>query len=561
MVAKSVISALQKEGVLKKDALPRLREFERVKQGNVLDFVVAEQLMTSDRVIPMLRDAYQLPVVDLHATAINGDSLRMLPIGLCLEYDIVAFSHTDEHIWVAMAHPENRDILAFIKQRTGREVMPFLSDRGSIRTAIERSADASAEAEAVSIRQLVEHAATAGLSAEVMAKETPIIELVNRLIRFGLKRAASDMHIEPGVDHVVIRYRIDGLLHELFTLPVELLAPVIARIKIQSRLRLDEHMRPQDGRFAFIEDSRNVAIRVSVIPTLYGPKTALRFLDTDSAKLSLTSIGLTADHVEQLRTSLGASHGLILVTGPTGSGKTTTLYSMLNALHKRSVNISTIEDPIEYHIPGVNQIQVNGQVGLDFSDGLRSILRQDPDIIMVGEIRDRETAQIAINAALTGHLVLSSLHTNSAAGAIPRLVDMGIEPYLIASTLRAVVGQRLVRTVCSKCHQPMTTDEVPELLAGPLRAIPEVAAKHALTYAEGAGCPACLGTGYVGRTGLFEVMPIDATFHDVIMSRPNSRMLEEHAVGRGMKTLADDAVRKILDQKTTPTEVARVLTM
>jgi len=560
MVAKNVVSVLQKEGLLRKDAMPRLREFERRRFGNVLDFLQHERLATSDQVIPLLRDAYQLPVLDLRQVQIAPETFALLPAEFCREYAVAAVSHTDQHIWVAMADPENRDVLDFIRQRTGREVIVQFADRVSILKTIDELHDGSASADERSIRQLIDAARASGASAEVMAQETPIIELLQRMIRFGLKRGASDLHIEPGVDGVSIRFRIDGLLHELFSLPPELLAPVIARVKILARMRIDEHLRPQDGRFSFRDENRNVAIRVSVIPTLYGLKAALRFLDTDSAKLSLSGIGLSNEQIAQLRLALGAPHGLVLVTGPTGSGKTTTLYGMLNALQRRSMNISTIEDPIEYHLPGVNQVQVNNQVGLDFSDGLRSILRQDPDIILVGEIRDRETAQIAINAALTGHLVLSSLHTNSAAGAIPRLIDMGVEPYLIASTLRVIVGQRLVRTVCRECGKSETAQEVPEVLAEPLRKHPDVAERRTVTYLAGAGCERCLQTGFSGRTGLFEILPVDADIHETVMARANSRTIEQRAVSRGMRTLADDAARKIINHVTTPAEVARVLT-
>jgi type II secretory ATPase GspE/PulE/Tfp pilus assembly ATPase PilB-like protein len=345
---------------------------------------------------------------------------------------------------------------------------------------------------------------------------------------------------------------MDGMLHQFFTLPKELLAPIIARTKILSQIRIDEHMRPQDGRFSFDESGYKVAVRLSIIPTLHGQKASLRFLDTDNENLSLNTLGLEKNNRENLKKILGFTNGMVLITGPTGSGKTTTLYSLIKEINNQQVNISTIEDPIEYHLTGANQIQVNPHVDLNFASGLRSILRQDPDIIMIGEIRDKETATIAINAAMTGHLVLTSLHTNSAAAAIPRLLDMGVEPYLIASTLKAIIGQRLVRNICASCKTEFVVDSIPKEL------VEKYSATEKPIAAKGQGCPECLNTGYSGRTGIFEVLNVDEDIHDLIINRAHSSSIEAAAIAKNMKSMYEDGIIKVLNKQTTLEEVIRV---
>lgn len=543
MVAKNVIDILQKEGVLQKRALPRLRDFQKSSSGNILDFITREHIASSESIIPMLRDTYKVPVVDLAVEDIDLNTARLLPRELCFENVMVPFAISDTDIAVAMNNPDDQNLVAFVAQRLQRRVIPYLAERKGILEILAAAFDQSAEDSRDQIRELIARAESFTGSAEAMAMEMPVVKLLNHLIAFALRSKASDLHIEPGDDTVALRFRIDGMLHEMFRLPRALLAPIVARIKILSHLRIDENLRPQDGRFTFTEGNENVAIRVSIIPTLHGPKAALRFLDTNAETLTLNSLGLSESDLTSIRKAIGSAHGLILVTGPTGSGKTTTLYSLLNELRHGHLNLSTIEDPIEYHIPGVNQIQVNPQVGLTFSDGLRSILRQDPDIIMVGEIRDRETAQIAINAALTGHLVLSSLHTNSASAAVARLIDMGIEPYLIASTLRAVVGQRLVRRICPSCTKVI---DVPEQYRDETR-----------VSSIGAGCDECLGTGYRGRTGIYETILVDSKFHDAIMSRANAQAIDTIARANGMQTIRNHGFSKVAAQETSLEEVVR----
>jgi type IV pilus assembly protein PilB len=553
MVSKKIAEVLKKEGVFTKEISQRYKDFEKVKKGSILDFCAENGIMPANGLINLLRQSYLLPVVDLTQMDIDLETVRLLPSSLCFEHNLASFYSDGVSLSVAMTNPDNDELVDFIKQKTGLNVIPYLAQQSAIKQILQQTFNHSASDSREYILGLIDHAKNLQHSPEVMAQQVPIISLVNHLIIFALRSHASDLHVEPREDTVFLRFRIDGQLHELFTLPRELLAPIIARIKILARLRIDENMRPQDGRFSFSEAEWRIAVRVSIIPTLYGQKAALRFLDTDNEQLSLDSLGLETAQKKLISQAVGQTSGLILVTGPTGSGKTTTLYALLKSLSGRKVNISTIEDPIEYHLRGANQMQVNPQVNLNFADGLRSLLRQDPDVIMVGEIRDRETASIAINAALTGHLVFSSLHTNSAAAAIPRLVDMGVEPFLIASTLRLVVGQRLVRRVCHSCRREYTVDKLPEAF----NFEDETSKNYKLV--AGQGCPECLQTGYHGRTGIFEIMSVGEDMHDLIMSRAPAGVLQNSARRQGMKTLVEDGLRRVLEHETTPEEIIRLI--
>ncbi|MFA5051729.1 MAG: GspE/PulE family protein [Patescibacteria group bacterium] len=552
MVSRQVTDILKKEGFLNKDSLQRLKEYEKSRIGNVLDFCADQNIAPVANVVALLRQTHQQPVVDLTQIEIDLVTAKRLPSSICFEHTIIPFYEDGDKVYVAMANPDNEDLVRFVEQKIGKSVEPYLAHQGTIKHILQLTFNHSAEDSRAYIQELIERAKNVSHSPEVMAQQVPIISLVNHLVLFALRSKASDMHIEPRSENILIRLRIDGQLHELFNLPKEILASLVARIKILSRLRIDEHMRPQDGRFSFIEAGYRIAIRVSIIPTLYGQKVALRFLDTDNEELSVDSLGLHASHRQQMKKLLGFSNGMILVTGPTGSGKTTTLYALLKAIAQNKVNISTIEDPIEYHLPGANQVQVNPQVGLSFAEGLRSLLRQDPDIIMVGEIRDRETAMIAVNAALTGHLVLSSLHTNNAVSAIPRLLDMGVEPYLVASTVRAVIGQRLARKICPDCARDITLEACPDIFSAEKNLLPKV-------VSTGQGCSACLGTGYRGRIGIFELLEVNDSLHDLIVKRAPVTALTKASVQKGFSPLAHDGLRKIADRVTTVEEIIRII--
>ena len=385
--------------------------------------------------------------------------------------------------------------------------------------------------------------------------EAPIIQLVNLILSQAVRDRASDIHIEPFERVLKVRYRIDGVLHEVLSPPKALQPRISSRVKVMADLNIAETRLPQDGRIAIRVRNREIDIRVSVIPTAFGERIVLRLLDKSGALLELEDIGMTADLMPTYTRLIHRSHGIILVTGPTGSGKSTTLYGTLQRINSPELNIITVEDPIEYQLNGVGQIQVNPKIDLTFANGLRSILRQDPDVIMVGEIRDRETAEIAIQASLTGHLVFSTLHTNDAASAVTRLLDMGIEPFLISSSVLAFIAQRLVRLVCKECREA----EAPsEQVLRDLGQSAEVWVRGGGQFSRGRGCDACRGSGYRGRTGIYELLVVDDTIRDLVMQRANANMIKSAAVKAGMRTLLQQGSHKVLEGLTTAEEVLRV---
>jgi type IV pilus assembly protein PilB len=553
IATKQVTDALRKEGILSKETSNKLKEYEKLQMGNVLDFCIEQGIVPSSKLISLLQNSHSLQVVDLNQVKIYPEVVKKLPASICIEHLVLPFQEDEAYIYVAMARPENTELISYVKRSVNKEVAVYLANQRDIKQYLDETLNNSAESSKKAIDELIARACRINNTSGAMGEEAPIISLLNQLIIFGIKSEASDMHIEPREDSIAVRFRMDGMLHQFFTLPKELLSPLVARAKILAQIRIDEHMRPQDGRFSFDEAGYKVAVRLSVAPTLHGQKASLRFLDTDNESLSLDTLGLGKHHRDDIKKLLGISSGMILVTGPTGSGKTTTLYSLVKEINNQQVNISTIEDPIEYHLTGANQIQVNPLVDLNFANGLRSILRQDPDIIMIGEIRDKETATIAINAAMTGHLVLTSLHTNSAAAAIPRLLDMGVEPYLIASTLKAVIGQRLVRNICDYCKTEYVTDSMSNELLNKFSKLPKP------LIAKGKGCSHCLNTGYAGRTGIFELLKVDEDIHDLIINRAHTSAIENSAKAKNMRTMYEDGMIKVLNKQTTLEEVIRVI--
>ena len=397
--------------------------------------------------------------------------------------------------------------------------------------------------------------------SEEKAREIPIVKIVDTLLEYGYQNKASDIHIEPREDKIEVRFRIDGVLHDVVDLPKFVLDPVVTRIKILARLRTDEHRAAQDGKIHKKLSGEDIDIRVSIMPITDGEKVVMRILSVRGRGFSLEDLGLLEKDVKTVETNFKKPFGMILATGPTGSGKTTTLYAILKKLNTRRVNISTIEDPIEYDMEGINQIQVDPRTNLTFAEGLKSIMRQDPDIIMVGEIRDDETASIAVNAAMTGHLVLSSLHTNDAATTLPRLLDMGIEPYLVASTVNVAIAQRLVRKICMRCIESYTVkgkelEKIKQRID--LNKIMGKEVKEIRCY-KGKGCQTCHQSGYSGRVGIFEVLEMEDSIRDLIMQKANSDQIKEQAVKNGMTTMIEDGVNKALMGITTIDEILRVI--
>jgi general secretion pathway protein E len=383
--------------------------------------------------------------------------------------------------------------------------------------------------------------------------EAPIIKLVNLMLSQAVKARASDIHVEPYQDKLKIRFRVDGILYDKLAPPKRIQSTLVSRIKVMAKLNIAEKRLPQDGRIEIKIADKNVDIRVSTIPTAFGERVVLRLLDKSTVLLKLTDIGMPEERLKLLDGLIRTPHGIILVTGPTGSGKTTTLYAALTTINNPDINIITIEDPVEYQIEGIGQIQVNPKIGLVFASGLRSIVRQDPDVILVGEIRDLETAEIGIQSALTGHLVFSTLHTNDSASAVTRLIDMGIEPFLVTSSVMAILAQRLVRVVCNECKEAYTPDE--ESLES-IGITPEMAAGK--TIYRGNGCPSCLHTGYAGRTGIFELMVLDDSIKNLILKTSDANAIKRLAMEQGMVSLREDGAQKVLDGITSIEEVFRV---
>jgi general secretion pathway protein E len=487
------------------------------------------------------------------------DLLDLIPIGFAKEYRIYPLARQNGRLQVAVADPLDSRPLNDLSTLTGEDIEPWVTTPEEILRAINRGYEKQA-GETTEVIEEIEEKTAGDLVRDLepadlidASDEAPIIRFVNSLITQGYKERASDIHIEPFERDLLVRYRIDGILYEVLKPPLKAHAGIVSRIKIMAQLNIAEKRLPQDGRFRVRVAGRDIDIRVSTLPTAFGERVVLRLLDKTSNVLSLEDIGLGSSLLHQFEGMISKNHGIFLVTGPTGSGKTTTLYAALTRLNNREKNIITVEDPIEYQLPGVGQIQVNPKIDLTFANGLRSILRQDPDIIMVGEIRDRETAEIAVQSALTGHMVFSTLHTNNAAGALTRLVEMGIEPFLAASSIVGILAQRLVRRICPHCKEAI--DPPAELLdqLGDECTLPA----HPQFY-QGRGCSRCMNIGYWGRCGIYELLPVDETVRGLLMQDKDATTIKQAAMRQGMQTLRAAGVTRALEGVTTLEEILRV---
>ncbi len=542
-------------GLLSEDALSAALAEQRATGRRLVDVLLARRLVTEPTLTRALARALGMEVVSLGTLEPSREVLARIPGEVALARQLLPLAVDDGVLTVAVADPLDVEAQDEVRMLTGLAVRPVLALPSDLRRAIERFymarmlEDAGAE-------EAAEGAAEEALDVadlQKMAQEELVIQLVNLIINQAIQDRASDIHIEPFERELRVRYRIDGILHEATSPPKRLHPAIVSRIKILSDLDIAERRLPQDGRMRVQFAGRQIDVRVSTVPSLYGESVVMRILDRSSALLTLEELGMQRDALSRFRRLIGSPHGIILVTGPTGSGKTTTLYAALNEIYSPERKIITIEDPVEYQLHGITQIQVHPQIGLTFAAGLRHIVRQDPDVIMVGEIRDAETADIAIHAALTGHLVLSTLHTNDAAGAVSRLLDMGAEPYLVASALIGSVAQRLVRVICSRCRHELPPGH-------------EMAVQAALIDAElagsrlfaGAGCEECRFSGYRGRTGIFEMLQVDEGMQQLILRRSPSSDLRQHAIRRGMTPLLGDARKKVVDGITTVSELLRV---
>ena len=497
---------------------------------------------------------------------LNHRLVRKVPLEFLKEQYAIPIMLEDGQVAIALADPLNIEaydaILTILGQACIRVICPASEIEQAISRCYYHSTSPGSNNEDLSEQDLTSNNNdTDGTFVQThaedllnIANEAPVIKLVNKIFFQAVHSRASDIHIEPYENHARIRFRIDGVLHDIFTLPKQQIAAFVSRLKIMANLNIAERRLPQDGQSRIKIARELVDIRVSVIPTSGGERIVLRLLDKGSDELGLEKIGFSRGILDHFRNLIKIPHGIILLTGPTGSGKTTTLYAVLNELNSEERNILTVEDPIEYQLAGIGQMQVKPKIGLTFARCLRHILRQDPDTIMIGEIRDIETAQIAIQASLTGHLVLSTLHTNDAASAATRLIDMGVEPYLISSSVIAVMAQRLLRVICPQCKKPCSHQEQ---IASQWSDIEGVSAAGTQFY-KGIGCKNCLETGYLGRTGIFELLVIDDDIKELIIKRRGSHIIKEAAVGKGMSTLREDGLHKALAGETTLEEVCRV---
>lgn len=584
-VQKGIEDVLYEKKLINSDQLSAIK-FEHVNTGKpVIQILNERNYISSEDFAKAYGEAYNIPFITLGDTQINAKLLDYIPQAVAKKYKIVPFDEKDGSLSVAMVDPLDLQAVEFIERRTGITVVPYVATEKDIMHVIEEQygrslgEHVSAALEEVSQEVLkIEGAKDIDKEAETL-RDAPVSKIVGRILEYAVKLKASDIHIEPEEDKTRVRYRVDGILQDRITLPKKVHDSVVARIKVLAQLKIDEKRIPQDGRFKVQLENTLTDLRVSTLPTIVGEKVVIRLLKEEGVTFSFKDLGLRGTALKRFEEALLKPNGIILVTGPTGSGKTVTLATSLSKLNTIRVNIITLEDPVEIRVPGVNQVQINPAAGLTFASGLRSILRQDPNIIMVGEIRDGETAALAIQAALTGHLVLATLHTNSSAGALPRLLDMGVENFLLTSTINVVLAQRLVRKICDSCKEGFEAPAeiakdikqvlgtlVDKYMSTPLKEtddqliaedLKKIKGEKIMLY-KGKGCDKCGETGYVGRIGIYEVLVMtDRIAKMVLEHRPASEM-ETSAVSDGMITLLQDGYLKALEGVTTMEEVLRV---
>lgn len=557
----TLINALQKNKKISDENLKKAVEIHKTKGGKLSEIFVAEGLLNDQELAVLISQELGIPVITLSAMKIDPEVLKLIPKKIAEHYEVLPISRMGKILTVAMSDPLNIFAMDDVKQITGCTILPIVTTSKEIRLALETYHNAAPgqlddllegmEDEDIEILKDDEDQEKSKEGVE--ADQGPVIKMMDLILKEGLKRRASDIHIEMYESDFRIRYRIDGALHEGFHPPMTMHGPLLSRLKIMADLNITEKRVPQDGRFRVKTDGREIDFRLSILPMQYGEKAVLRVLDRSNVRVTIDKLGFNPESLQKFKEAITKPYGMILVTGPTGSGKSTSLYSVLNALNTPDRNIMTIEDPVEYQLDGISQTQAQAEVGLTFASGLRSILRQSPDVILVGEIRDTETADIAVKAALTGHLVLSTLHTNSAAGAFSRMIDMHIEPFLIASSVILVTAQRLCRRICTKCKEPC---EISKATLDRLKISHEIL--KGVTPYHGKGCATCNSTGYYGRLGTMEALWVNDQIREMVLKRVSSDEIEEVAKKAGMKTLFENAFTNFANGLTTLEEVLRI---
>lgn len=555
-----------------------LIEEAKAKKQELSQLLVDKKIVEEEQLTQITAQFLDVEYVDLKKSEqIPKAVLLLVPEPIARRHQVIAFGKDKDKLKLAMVDPDDLETRDAIKKKTDLVVLPFLISKSSLDWGLKQY-HTSLEAEFAKIVSEEEKKDEGNEKEEVteklkeMASEIPVVRVVDTLLEYAILEKASDIHIEPHEKDLIVRYRIDGVLHEVMTLPKVIQPALVARIKVISNLKIDEHRLPQDGRFKVDKDEYKISIRVSTIPVFDGEKVVMRLLDESARAMSLEELGFIHRNYDTIIRNVKKPHGALLVTGPTGSGKSTTLYTVISMLNTKGVNISTIEDPIEYHVSGVNQMQVNPKIGLTFAIGLRALLRQDPNVIMIGEIRDTETAEEAVHAALTGHIVLATLHTNNAGGALPRLLDIGVEPYLIASTVNAVVGQRLTRQICSDCKEELRVDDeyeaslkkeynidhLIEVMKKEEFIDKKIKSLKEIVFYKGRGCDKCGHTGYKGRKGIYEVLEVTPEIQDLILKLAPTSQIQDKAVEQGMILMWEDGFIKCVQGKTTIEEILRV---
>jgi type IV pilus assembly protein PilB len=556
-----LLSVLVSQGKITQEIAENIK-ITSINSGDTVGRILLQKnLIDEETYLQAKSQIENVPYISLSQIAISPDVLTYIPEPVARKYKVIPFELDSKtgKLKVAMIEPLDLPLIEFLEQKSGKEILAYLASENSILEMIETeyatglSTEVTAALKDTAAVKTIED----GKLSQII-KEAPIAKIVSTILEYAVRSRASDVHIEPQETKTRVRYRIDGILHEKLALPKSVNEAVISRIKILSDMKIDERRIPQDGRFNFKLGNEEVDLRVSTLPTVHGEKVVMRLLKKTGGIPDLPELGLRGISLNNLQTAITRPHGIILVSGPTGSGKTTSLYSVLSKLNTEKVNIVTLEDPVEYEIVGLNQVQINPAAGLTFASGLRSFLRQDPNIILVGEIRDTETVNLAIQAALTGHLVFSTLHTNNASTAIPRLLDLGAEPFLIVSVLNAVVAQRITRRICTVCKESYTPSiEVCEDIKKILGRLYPEDKKEMMLY-RGRGCKECNNTGYLGRIGIFEVVSVSNMIGKLIIERVAAEAIEKQAITEGMITMKQDGYLKVIEGVTTIEEVLRV---
>lgn len=586
---KQVEDTLVKDGILTQEKLDELKDAAEKEGTPLLSFVVTGGHVSDEAMTKTIAHVAKVPYVNLSAAHIDPEILELLPQEVAERYMAVPLGEMQNRLVVAMLDADNVQAVDFLSNKIGRPLKVYAASESGIRQVLHQYqsnisqqvvgeisgiGEAAAKSEASQLQNIQNNVGDKNI--KTIVQDSPISKALSTILEFAAKNSASDVHIEPLENALKIRCRIDGILREILRLPKSIEPPLVSRIKILANLKIDEHRVPQDGEFSIKAAGHAIDLRIAISPVIWGEQVVIRLLDKSGTSLKLEDMGYAGRALRTIREGIKGSNGMVLTSGPTGSGKSTSLYALLQEVKSDGINIVTLEDPVEYKMDGINQIQVNGDVGLTFASGLRSILRQDPDVVMVGEIRDRETAELAVQAALTGHLVFSTLHTNSAAGILPRLLDMGIEPFLIASTVRTVIGQRLVRRV-GKEQETYQSDKVEteaikatigSLLPKTKEDVEKVskdlgyeslplAGQNAYTLTKGVDSPMAPG-GYKGRMGIYEVFNITPEIQDLILQHATSAEIQELAQKQGMVTMRQDGYLKVLSGQTTLTEINRV---